>query len=181
MLRKFKIRLKELYFLLALPTLAFASLSLSPLAGLAQTRDNTTETSAVSPVQEKEKKTKKKGKSKESEEHQGPVLKAAEIMPEPPGGMLAYRQWIATNYNMPREAIAEGIKGELKVSFVVNKDGSLSNFKTEKDLGHGSAGALTRLLKKSKPWKPGMDNGENVRVEMFIPMTFNFQRSDNSF
>lgn len=54
------------------------------------------------------------------------LVKKPEVLPEPPGGMIAFRKWIGENYQYPKEAIDAGIKGIIKVSFVVEKNGTLS-------------------------------------------------------
>jgi protein TonB len=62
------------------------------------------------------------------------------------------------------------------MSFVIEKDGSLSNIKVERGAGFGFDEEASRVLKLAKAWKPGMQNGQPVRVKYVIPM--NFQLAD---
>jgi len=102
-----------------------------------------------------------------------------EMKPEPKGGMDGFRKWILASYEYPQEAIDAGIKGRLEVSFVVEKDGSLSTFGVVKDIKYGTAEALIETLKKADKWMPGIHNGKKVRVSYVLPMTLNLE-SDES-
>ncbi|NGM60382.1 energy transducer TonB [Sphingobacterium sp. SGG-5] len=95
---------------------------------------------------------------------------SVEIMPEPIGGMKAFVQWVADNYNFPQGALDSGAKGIIKVAFVVEKDGSLSSFEVVKDMGYGTGTAAVHLLKKAKKWNPGVQNGRPVRVAFTLPI-----------
>lgn len=87
--------------------------------------------------------------------------------PEFPGGILAFYKFIGTNFKVPAE-----LKGSGKVvlSFMVEKDGSLSEFVTLKDLGFGTADEVIRVLKLSPKWIPGKENNEIVRVKYSLPI-----------
>ncbi|HEX3384461.1 MAG TPA: energy transducer TonB, partial [Mucilaginibacter sp.] len=58
----------------------------------------------------------------------------------------------------------------------VEKDGSLSDFRSVKDVGYGSAEEAIRVLKKSPKWEPGIQNGEAVKVRYMLPVNFNLQK-----
>ena len=94
----------------------------------------------------------------------------AEINPEPPGGMREFRIWIGDNYRYPQKAIDAGLKGTLKISFIVEKDGSLSDFIIEKNLGYGTGEAAIEMLKKSPKWSPAIQRGKPVRVQYILPI-----------
>src|SRR5690606_20388503 len=64
------------------------------------------------------------------------VFTAVEISPEPKEGMNAFRVWIGENYRYPQDAVDAGVKGRIVISFIVEADGQLSNFKIIEDLGH---------------------------------------------
>jgi len=51
------------------------------------------------------------------------------------------------------------------VSFIVEKDGSLTDIKVLRDMGLGTGEEAMRLLKKSPKWRAGVQNGRNVRVQ----------------
>lgn len=93
-----------------------------------------------------------------------------EVMPEPVGGMKAFIQWVAENYEFPQGALDSGTKGLIQVSFVVEEDGSLTSFEVVRDMGYSTGDAAVRLLKKAKKWNPGIQNGRPVRVAFNLPI-----------
>jgi len=98
------------------------------------------------------------------------IFESVQIQPEPPGGMAAFRRWIGDNYQYPQGAIDQGVKGTVQVSFVVEKDGSLTDIKVLRDLSYGTGQAAQNLLKKAKKWSPGIQNGRPVRVAYTLPI-----------
>ncbi|MCY4780843.1 TonB family protein [Sphingobacterium sp. UT-1RO-CII-1] len=104
------------------------------------------------------------------------VFNSVEIPPDPVGGINAFRTWVQNQYQYPQGAIDAGVKGQIVVSFVVERDGSLTDIKIVKDLSYGTGQALVNVLKKAKPWKPGVQNGRKVRVNYQLPMTLNLQQ-----
>ncbi|WP_164122263.1 M56 family metallopeptidase [Sphingobacterium sp. xlx-130] len=98
------------------------------------------------------------------------LFESVEIQPEPPGGMVAFRRWIAENYQYPKSALDAAVKGIVLVSFIVEKDGALSDLKITKDIGHDTGDAAVRLLSKSARWSPGVQNGTAVRVAYVLPI-----------
>lgn len=98
------------------------------------------------------------------------IFQSVEIQPEPPGGMAAFRKWIAENYVYPQAATEAGIKGTVHVTFVVEKDGSLTDIKVVRDLSYGTGQAAVNMLKKAKKWSPGIQNGRPVRVQYSLPI-----------
>lgn len=98
------------------------------------------------------------------------IFRSVEIQPEPPGGMAAFRKWIAENYVYPQAATEAGIKGTVHVTFVVEKDGSLTDIKVVRDLSYGTGQAAVNMLKKAKKWSPGIQNGRPVRVQYSLPI-----------
>ena len=104
------------------------------------------------------------------------IFTAVEVNPEPVGGMAAFRKWIADTYVYPQGAIDAGVKGQVVVSFVVEKDGSLTDIKVAKDLSYGTGQAAENMLKKAKKWKPGIQNGRPVRVAYTLPIALNLQQ-----
>jgi len=73
-------------------------------------------------------------------------------------------------------AIDQHIQGKVWVSFIIEADGKLSNFKIERGVGYGLDEEALRVLKLAPAWKPGIQNGHAVRVQYNIPI--NFQLSD---
>jgi protein TonB len=100
-----------------------------------------------------------------------------EAMPEPVGGATSWSKFLQKNLRYPAVAQEQGISGRVFLSFVIEKDGHLSNIVVERGAGYGFDEEATRVLKLAKAWKPGIQNGGPVRVKYVIPM--NFQLADN--
>jgi protein TonB len=93
-------------------------------------------------------------------------------MPEPNGGLTGWSKFLNKNLRFPPPAQEEGIGGRVMMSFVIEKDGSLSNIVVDKPAGHGFDEEALRVLKLAKAWKPGKQNGQPVRVKFYIPINF---------
>ncbi len=72
---------------------------------------------------------------------------------------------------MPAEASKNNISGKAYMQFMVEKDGSLSEFKIVKDAGFGIGDEIIRVLKLSPNWLPGTQEGKPVRVMYNLPVT----------
>jgi protein TonB len=95
-----------------------------------------------------------------------------EVMPEPVGGASAWAKFLNKNLRFPAEAQDAQVSGRVILSFVIEKDGHLSNIVLEQPAGHGFDEEALRVLKLAKAWKPGMQNGQPVRVKYSIPINF---------
>lgn len=100
------------------------------------------------------------------------VYKTVDQSPEFPGGINKFGQYVYTNFRFP-EDITEAIR--VNITFVVEKDGTLSNIRLMKDPGHGIAEETVRVLSKSPKWKPGYQKGKPVKTLYHFPMTLNFE------
>ena len=109
------------------------------------------------------------GNGKEVVEEDNNVYNSAgiEVKPEYPGGLAKFYSFIKNNYQAPDE---EGLKGKVIVSFVVEKDGSLTDIKVLKDIGYGTGTEAIRVLKKCARWTPAEQNGKKVRCSYQIPI-----------
>ena len=99
-------------------------------------------------------------------------LGTLETMPEPVGGAAAWSKFLNRNLRFPAEAQDAGKSGRVVVSFVIEKDGHLSDITVSTGAGYGMDEEALRVLKLAKPWKPGFQNGNPVRVRYTIPMNF---------
>lgn len=100
-------------------------------------------------------------------------------MSSPPlftGGMDRLNAFLESSIIYPSEAVDNEIQGVVKVNFIVEKDGSLSNIKTDKKLGFGIDEEAIRVLKLTKKWYPAMQNGKPVSVAYSIPIKFTFEQ-----
>lgn len=94
-------------------------------------------------------------------------LAGIEQKPEFPGGIEKFYAFVGKNYQAPEE---EGLKGRVFVSFVVEKDGSLTDIKVIRDIGYGTGKEAIRVLKSCPKWNPGEQNGKKVRVLYSLPI-----------
>jgi len=101
-----------------------------------------------------------------------------ELMPAPVGGEAAWNKFLSKNLRFPQEAQDASVSGRVFVSFIIEKDGSLTNITVIRGAGFGFDEEAARVLKLAKAWKPGLQNGRPVRVKFIIPI--NFQFTDNS-
>ncbi|NGM62896.1 TonB family protein [Sphingobacterium sp. SGG-5] len=104
------------------------------------------------------------------EQWKAPVFEAVEINPSPKKGMDAFRKWIADNYQYPAEAIKAKVKGTVTVSFVVERNGQLTDIKALTDIGYSTGKAAVNLLKQVDKWNPGLQGGRPVRVAYTLPI-----------
>ena len=95
------------------------------------------------------------------------LLAGIEVKPDFPGGLEKFYKYVANNYRTPEE---EGLKGKVFVTFVVEKDGSLTDIKVIRDIGFGTGKEAIRVLKNSPKWVPGEQNGKKVRVLYSLPI-----------
>ena len=90
-----------------------------------------------------------------------------EIRPEFPGGNSAFMTFIGTNYQMPEY---DGNGGTLKVAFIIEIDGTVTNVNVVKDLGGGTGAEAKRVISKSPRWTSGETRGKKVRVLYEVPI-----------
>jgi protein TonB len=108
------------------------------------------------------------------EEEQVPFT-VVEQMPEFPGGDAARIKFLKENITYPQLAKEGGITGTVYVTFVVGKDGRLSNFKILRGIGGGCDEEAVRVLRSMPPWIPGKQGGKSVPVQFNLPIRFTLQ------
>jgi protein TonB len=99
----------------------------------------------------------------------------AEVMPEFPGGMAALLAFVQKNLRYPAMAREEGIEGKVVISFIVNAFGEIEGAKVMKNIGGGCDKEALRVVNAMPKWKPGKQNGHNVKVYYTLPITFKLQ------
>lgn len=96
-------------------------------------------------------------------------MENVQILPIPPGGFEKWKEFLG-RYEYPAPARENGVSGTVYLSFIVEKDGSLTNIKILRDIGFGTGEAAVRLFKTSGKWSPGIQNGLKVRVAYTQPI-----------
>lgn len=94
--------------------------------------------------------------------------KTEEEKPDYPGGITEFYRYLSRNFKYPSEALRNKISGKLFISFVVEKDGKLSNYKFKNDLGYGTREEAIRVLNECRNWNPGLQHGIPVKVSYNI-------------
>ena len=104
----------------------------------------------------------------------GEVYNSAVVQnyPEFIGGMAAWAKFVQRNLRYPINAVNQNIQGKVYLSFVVEKDGSISDVTVLKGIGGGCDEEAVRVIKSSPRWKPGKQGNENVRVRYNMPIGF---------
>lgn len=95
---------------------------------------------------------------------------AVDKMPEFPGGIKKFYTYVGNNFEKPELESENAIR--VSVSFVIEKDGSMTDIKVLKDPGYGLGAEAIRVLKSLKTkWSPGMFEGKAVRTSYNLPIT----------
>lgn len=103
------------------------------------------------------------------------VFMVAEQMPEFPGGMKELLKFLQDNLKYPESAMKNNVQGRVIVQFVVEKDGTPTEFNVVRAVNPDLDAEALRVLKTMPKWKPGMQRGEVVRVKYTVPVTFRLQ------
>ncbi|MEO6523508.1 MAG: energy transducer TonB [Mucilaginibacter sp.] len=106
-----------------------------------------------------------------------PALKIGEldIKPLPVGGATAWARFLEDNLRYPAEAKAKRISGSVILSFIVERDGSLSNIHIDQTAGYGFDQEALRVVNLSPAWVAGKQNGQTVRLKYSLPINFTIQ------
>ncbi|WP_316831877.1 TonB family protein [Pedobacter aquatilis] len=99
-------------------------------------------------------------------------LPGVDEYPEFEGGMKAWAKYIQRNLKYPYQAQEAERQGKVFLSFVVEKDGSISNVTLVKGIGLGCDEEAIKVIRKSPAWKPGKNKGIPVRVRYNLPINF---------
>ena len=95
-------------------------------------------------------------------------------VPKYPGGPEKMFEFIADNLRWPYDD-ESCIQGRVIVSFIVEKDGSLTDIKVEKSIDPLFDKEAVRVVKSMPKWEPGMWNGKPARVKFFVPIRFRLE------
>lgn len=100
------------------------------------------------------------------------IFVVVENQPQYPGGKDAQIKFLATNIKYPQEARKAGIQGMVYVTYVVEKDGSITDVRFLRGIGGGCDEEAVRVIKAMPSWIPGTQRGEAVRVQFNLPIRF---------
>lgn len=115
----------------------------------------------------------KKTAEKQTDKNEN-VLTEVQIPAQFPGGLNAWARYLERTLNRDLLTNAKAAPGRytVVVSFIVDKDGSLSEVKAQNDPGYGTAAEAERVLQKGPKWLPAVQNGEKVKYRHKQSITF---------
>lgn len=108
----------------------------------------------------------------EEEEEEQTVYQVVENDPEFPGGLEALMKYLQQNIKYPQLARENNIQGRVYVTFVVERDGSVTGVRVMRDIGGGCGQEAVRVVKAMPKWTPGKQRGKAVRVQYNLPVNF---------
>lgn len=103
------------------------------------------------------------------------VFDVVEEMPSFPGGNGALMSYLNGNTKYPVVAQENGVQGKVIISFVVERDGSISDVRVARSVDPSLDREAQRVVKSMPRWTPGKQNGQTVRVKYTVPVVFRLQ------
>ena len=101
-----------------------------------------------------------------------------EEMPQYPGGVGKLMEYVSMNVRYPKEAESKSIQGRVIITFVVEKDGSITDAEVIKSVDPALDAEALRVVKAMPKWTPGKQEGKPIRVKYTMPITFALQGGD---
>ena len=95
-----------------------------------------------------------------------------EQMPSFKGGLQAFYKYIGKKVKYPSTARRLRIEGKVFVTFIIDKNGKVTNVQVLRGIGGGCDEEAIRVIEKSPKWNPGKQRGKPVKVTMTLPITF---------
>ena len=108
-------------------------------------------------------------------EEETKVFDVVEQMPSFPGGQAALMSYLSNNIKYPQIAMENGVQGRVVCTFVVERDGSITDIRVVRGVDPSLDKEAIRVLKSMPHWIPGKQNGSAVRVKFTVPVTFKLQ------
>ena len=99
-------------------------------------------------------------------------------MPQFPGGPNELMKYLGENIKYPQSAIDNKIEGRVFVSFVVEKDGSVTNAEVMRGIDKDCDAEALRVVSSMPKWKPASNKGEDVRVKFTVPVIFKLNNKE---
>ena len=105
---------------------------------------------------------------------QDSIYRVSEVMPQYPGGPNEIMRYIQENIKYPQSAKDNKIEGRVFVTFVVEKDGSITNAAVIRGIDKECDAEALRVVSSMPKWNPGQQDGKNVRTQFTIPIIYKF-------
>ena len=102
----------------------------------------------------------------------------AEEMPKFQGGdLMKFRSWVQGKLKYPQIAQENGISGKVTLTFVIERDGTLTNIQVMQSPDRSLADEAVRVVGNSPKWEPGQQSNKPVRVKYTLPVVFQIQNN----
>ncbi|MDD3737884.1 MAG: energy transducer TonB [Lentimicrobiaceae bacterium] len=108
----------------------------------------------------------------EEEVFERQIFLVVEEDPEFVGGDVARMKFLSENIVYPQMARESGIQGTVYLTFVIERDGSVTDIQVLRGIGGGCDEEAIRVVKNMPKWKPGKQRGKPVRVQFRLPIKF---------
>lgn len=108
----------------------------------------------------------------EEEVQEDVIFTVVEDQPAFPGGEEARIRYLSANINYPQMAREAGIQGTVFVTFVVERDGSVTDVRVLRGIGGGCDEEAVKVVANMPRWQPGRQRGQPVRVQFNMPIRF---------
>ncbi|MBP3750122.1 MAG: energy transducer TonB, partial [Prevotella sp.] len=108
-------------------------------------------------------------------EEETKVFDVVEQMPSFPGGMGALMQYLSSHIKYPVVAEENGIQGRVICTFIVERDGSITDTRVARSVDTSLDKEAVRVINSMPRWIPGKQNGSACRVKFTLPVTFKLQ------
>lgn len=109
------------------------------------------------------------------EEEEQPIFTVVEQQASFPGGPTKLYEYLAKNIKYPQQARETGTQGKVYLTFVVERDGSITDIKILRDIGSGCGEEAIRVVKSMPKWQPAKQRGKVVRQQFNLPVNFSLQ------
>ncbi|KGN78928.1 energy transducer TonB [Porphyromonas gulae] len=109
------------------------------------------------------------------QQDEDPVYSEVDTPPSFPGGMSKLMHFLSKNLKYPEQSAKNGIEGKVIVSFIVEKDGRLTNIRVEKSVAPELDAEAVRVISVMPKWNPGKQKGKTVRTSVTQPVRFRVQ------
>lgn len=102
------------------------------------------------------------------------AFEQVEVKPEFPNGNDGLVKYLSENIKYPKKALKNGVTGKVFVQFVIDKTGKVTNVVAVRGVDKSLDKEAVRVIKSMPKWKPGMKDGNPVKVKYTIPINFKF-------
>lgn len=113
--------------------------------------------------------------NRQSQQSDNKVYEKVEQMPSFPGGEAALMRYLSSNVHYPVVAEENGVQGKVFLTFVIERDGSITDVKVVKSVDPALDKEAVRVIKNMPQWRAGTQDGKPVCVKITMPIIFRLE------